>query len=485
MRQLKEITSVLETQGYNLTSIIFGIMKEFKLRHQCDKAGIRKAEGFDVLEILRLMLLLPVMALKNVHQLYKSEYSKAVEMRKDTLYRFKNNENYSWRTFLYGVAKIFKRITKQSAPMPPEPPVTAFILDDTTDARTGYKLENISWIYDHVLKKSVLGFKTLVLCFFDGISTIPLDFTIHQEKALCSKRRKSQYKKQVSDGSQGAKRRKESKTSKIKQSVVMLKRAVKQGFFAQYLLCDSWFTCEELISAVRQVAGGKMHLIAGVKKDNRKYGYGGGLFNAKQIISDLKKTKAEKRCRRLNIRYYESIVNYKGIGNVKLVICRYPGQRDWRAFVTTDTGLTFVKMMEIYAIRWTIEVFFRECKQYLGFGTWQSQDFDAQISGTTLCFVLYTLLAYRKRKMSYESPQEDVTTGQLLLEACKDLREKNLAERIFELFNEILIFLIEVISEKGVMDISQLMNSQEYLYAKDLLRSSFLFEQFKSVDNAV
>jgi hypothetical protein len=483
MRRLEETASVLETQGYNLTAIICGLMKEFKLKIQCTAAGIKKSEGINASEILCLLLLLPVMALKNVHQLYKSEYAKIAAMKKDTLYRFKNNEHYSWRKLLYGAAKMFKQLTgsRQSSKTPL---ATAFIIDDTADVRTGYKMENITWIHDHTVGKAVLGFKTLVLSFFDGVSTIPLDFTIHKEKDLDTKRRKSQYKKQVSEGSHGAKRRKETKTSKIEQSAAMLKRAVKQGFLAQYVLCDSWFTCTELIKTVRQIADGKMHLIAGVKKDNRKYGYNGELFNAKQIISNLKKTKEEKRCRRLNIRYYESMVHYEGIGDIKLVICRYPGQKEWRVFITTDTQLTFIKMMEIYTIRWTIEVFFRECKQYLGFGKWQSQDFDAQISGTTICFILYTLLAYHKRKTSYESPQENVTTGQLILEACKDLREKSLAERIMSIFEELLRFLIEVISEKGSMDISQFMTSPEFLYAKEILRSSFLFEQVKSIDKA-
>ncbi len=485
MRQLKEISSVLETQGYNLVGIINGLMQEFKLKKQCNLAGIKKTEGYSASKLLCLLLLLPLIGLQSVHKLYKSDYQKTAEMQKDTLYRFKNNENYSWRRLLYGITKTFIRLAKtyHSATSPTQ--VRALILDDTTDTRIGKKLENISWVFDHVAKKSVLGFKTLVLGYYDGLSTIPLDFTIHKETPLSLKDRKRQYKKQVSPGSHGAKRRSESSTSKIKQSALMLKRALKHGFEANYVLCDSWFTCKELMQTIRGIADGRMHMIAGVKKDKRKYGYNDGLFNAKQIIADLKKTKNEKRNRRLNIRYYESVVSYADIGDVKLVICRYPGQREWRAFITTDTSLTFNRMMEIYAIRWTIEVFFRECKQHLGFGTWQSQDFDAQISGTTICFILYTLLAYRKRKVSYESPQENITTGQLVLEACKDLQEKNLAERILAVFEEMLVFLVEVIAGCGSMDISQFLNSAEYLYAKDVLRSSFLFEQIKSIDNAV
>ena len=39
--------------------------------------------------------------------------------------------------------------------------------------------------------------------------------------------------------------------------------------------------------------------------------------------------------------------------------------------------------MEIYSIRWTIEVFFREAKQQLGLGKCKSRDFDAQIASIT------------------------------------------------------------------------------------------------------
>jgi len=484
MQRLKEITSVFEKHGYSVHDIICSTIKEFKLKTLCHKSGISKSDGFSVTELLCLLLMLPLMAVKSVNQMYGSQYAKLAAMQKDTIYRFKNDERFSWRTFMYAAAKMFRTLTTKTEQQDNTKQITALILDDTTDQRTGYKMENISWVHDHVLGKAVLGFKTLVLTFFDGTSTIPLDFTIHKEKALNTKRQRQQYKKEVKKGSHGEKRRKEASTSKIKQSLLMVRRAIKQGFIPKYLLCDSWFTCKELIQMVRDVANGKMHIIAGIRNDNRKYGYKDGLFNAKEIIAQLKGTTNQRRCRKLGILYYEAAVHYTGVGTVKLAMCRYPHQKKWRIFITTDTSLTFVKMMEIYAIRWTIEVLFRECKQHLNFGKCQSQDFDAQISNTAICFILYALLAYRKRKLSYEFPNECITTGQMVLDACKDIIEKTLFERIFELFEEILAFLIGVIAEHGTMDISQLMDSAEYLYAKEILRSSFLFEQIKSVDNA-
>ena len=88
-------------------------------------------------------------------------------------------------------------------------PHAAFILDDTTDRRVGRRLENVSYVFDHVIGKTLLGFKHLVLGLFDGTTFIPLDFAIHAEKRL--------------------KGRKECAGDKITQAIAMIKRAVKHA----------------------------------------------------------------------------------------------------------------------------------------------------------------------------------------------------------------------------------------------------------------
>jgi len=478
MRQLKEITTVLESNNYSLNISICEVMKEFKFKTLVHQAGLSKASGFSVTSILTLLLILPLMALKNVHQFYKSAYAKEESMKKDTIYRLKNNENYSWRNLLYKVAKAYRSLVEPDATDNAEKKPTALIIDDTADQREGYKMEKISYIFDHVIRKTVLGFKILALIYFDGVASQPLDFTIHTEKKLTGKKQRSQYKKNADPRSNGGKRRKEAETTKIKQAIAMVKRAVKHGFTAQYILCDSWFTSEELIKSIRGIAKGAMHLIAGVPNGNRKYGYGGGLFNAKEIIALLKKEGKVHRCRKWNTRYMEVVVGYKGAGTVKLFMSRFPGQKEWRVFVTTDLSLTYVKMIEIYSIRWTIEVMFRECKQHLLLGKCQSQDFDAQIACVTITFMLYTFLAYMKRKQDY------TTLGGLFSLMQQDVCEKNLAERLFDLFESLLELAIATIAENGGMDITALKSSAEYRFIKEMFSSSFLFGQMASVDNA-
>ena len=61
-------------------------------------------------------------------------------------------------------------------------------------------MENISRVYDHVSGRCVLGFKLLLLAVSDGISTLPVDFSLHREKGkdgsfgLSEQQRKKQYR---------------------------------------------------------------------------------------------------------------------------------------------------------------------------------------------------------------------------------------------------------------------------------------------------
>ena len=86
----------------------------------------------------------------------------------------------------------------------------------------------------------------------------------------------------------------------------------------------------EFIQTVRELSKKSMHLICGIRKDGRKYLYKGDSFNAKELQSVLKNEGQEKRCRKRNTRYFEAVVDYEGIGQVKLYFCRFPYQKKWR-----------------------------------------------------------------------------------------------------------------------------------------------------------
>jgi len=163
---------------------------------------------------------------------------------------------------------------------------------------------------------------------------------------------------------------------------------------------------------------------------------------------------------------------------VKLYICRFPYQKKWRIFISTDTSLSFTQMLEIYSTRWTIEVMFKELKQHLQLGKCQSQDFDAQIASVTISLILYIFLAYFRRNEAYES------WGGLFDMIKNDISEKNLAQRIWELFDELLQLAIHLVSKSGKIDVASFTESPEYQYIKDLFESSFLSNQIMCINKS-
>jgi hypothetical protein len=91
----------------------------------------------------------------------------------------------------------------------------------------------------------------------------------------------------------------------------MVKRAVSKGFVADYLLMDSWFTCEKIINQVRSIKRCSIHVLGMIKMAKAKYGFNGGEYSAKQLVAlHGKKT---KRCRKLNAHYIPLRVDYKGV----------------------------------------------------------------------------------------------------------------------------------------------------------------------------
>lgn len=478
MRQdLNEIKKVLDKHGYSINNIICDVMKIFNFKTICCNSGAKKGDGYSISEIITILVMLPLMLLKSVHALYRSEFQKVAEMKKDTIYRLKNNEKIPWRRILYGVAKKFQKLVN---PLEETAANSAFIVDDTIDERVGYKIENITSVHDHVAGKtgSKYGFKNLTLAYFDGKSINPLDFSIHTEKALPKNKQKKQFRKECIKNSNGFKRRAESKKDKITGAITLIKRAVKNGFIPKYVLVDSWFTSLDFIKAIRGIKNGSMHLVAGIRNDFRKYVFNGESLNGKQLIKKLSQEGKQKRCRKWNVRYYEVVVHYEGIGDVKLYISRFPYQKKWRIFISTDIALDFVKMMETYSIRWTIEVMFKELKQHLQLGKCQSQDFDAQIASVTISMILYLFLSYFRRMNAYE------TMGGLFEIIKDDMCEKNLAQRLWEMFDELLQVVIEVITKSGNVDISVFRNSPEYLHIKGLFEESFLSNQMFEVNKS-
>ena len=108
--------------------------------------------------------------------------------------------------------------------------------------------------------------------------------------------------------------------------------------------------------------------------------------------------------------------------------------------LTTDASLSYLQAMELYQIRWTIEVFFKESKQYLNLGGCQSTNFEAQIADTTITMIQYILLTLRKRFDDYES------RGEIFRTAGEEMLERRLHVGLWELLITIMKIIIETLN---------------------------------------
>lgn len=156
--------------------------------------------------------------------------------------------------------------------------------------KTGRAIKKVGRVFDHVSGRCVLGFKLLLLAVSDGVSTLPVDFSLHREKGkdgsygLTSKERKQQFKSRRQSSDPDRTRAEECDMSKMDVAVEMLRRAWKYKIHAQYLLADSWFTCERLIEAVRNIGKGAVHYIGLGKMGKTRYVVRGRLHNAEELV---------------------------------------------------------------------------------------------------------------------------------------------------------------------------------------------------------
>ena len=253
---------------------------------------------------------------------------------------------------------------------------------------------------------------------------------------LKEKEYNKQFKKQRDRNTPGYKRIQETDKSKIDSAISMIKRALKNGFEFEYILTDSWFFCSKFLQTVVSL-GKSINLVSMAKIGNAKYTILPKKKNlAPNQIIQIYKRKARTN-RKYKAKYIKLQAEYQGVRVVIFLINIGKGE-NWRLLVSTDLNISFNKLMEVYKIRWSIEVLFKEAKQYLLLGKSQSQDFDAQIADTTLSLIRYILLSY------YERTHYGMTIGGLFKQIAQASVEENLVADISAIFMELLTTLAEI-----------------------------------------
>ncbi len=266
---------------------------------------------------------------------------------------------------------------------------------------------------------------------------------------LTPKQKQEQFSKHRDASTPASQRVEETDIKKTTNMLAMLKRALKRGFKADYVLTDSWFYNLELIRTISKLHKKyKISMITMAKMGTIKYKLlsNGNHYNALELLTKFKRQATQARSHKA--KYIKIPVTYNDI-RVNLFFVKIGQNPNWKLLVTTDLSISFQKLMNVYQIRWSIELFFRESKQYLNLGKSKSTCFDTQIADTTITLVQYTILSFHQRLKNFSS------FDGVFASAIEDALQYSIAAELQKMF----MLILELFSDFAGVDPIEMMRS--------------------------
>ena len=268
---LNELTKVLSVKEQAQEQLLV-VMKALGIGKIVRNLKFEKAQGYTLTSLFISLLIMRLWG-KTIASATSNHFHGLCAVSKNTLYRALLNARIDWRMLLTKITLRFHAILREHQVNTDEHDTCA-ILDDTTFQKSGIRIEGVSKVFDHVTHNFIYGMKCLTLALSDGKSCYPIDFSLHREKGkkkdygLTLKQRKEQFKEKRNAKNPDYARKAECDESKLEMARRMLCHAVGHGINFKYVLADSWFTCESLIQAVRELCRGYLGL---GKCQNRSY----------------------------------------------------------------------------------------------------------------------------------------------------------------------------------------------------------------------
>lgn len=411
----------LSQEGLNLDTGIIGFAKFINLAASLKEAGIKGACGYAAHLIFLVIFFLPFVG-KNIYR--EVVLNKNSVVSKDAVYDFLKSKSANWEKFLLIIAS---KVVQYFYSLGGIKRLRALVGDDTPQKKNrSSKLEYSSRCYDHAEDVYYRGFRTLNLTWTDGFSTVPLGFSL-----LASQKPENRYcdaKKPVDPRSNAAKRR----TAAIQGAVRGLLRIVDMVFgviakTVDAIVFDSWYAVNELIFTLSK----KLPVVCMVKKNNQLwFKFDGGEGTIEAVYRHLKKKSG--RAHIIGSTVVTLLYNLGGTVEklkCKIVFVRDRRNHDWIPLLCTNTKFSDKKIITLYGLRWSIEVFHRDTKQFLAFekGGSQSTDYDALTAYVTVVYTRYIFLSLRRRM------QEDkriMGIGSVFYACCEEVKQISLEEAV-------------------------------------------------------
>jgi hypothetical protein len=411
----------------DILSTTFGsFANKFNIFSILSKCGARKIRGVPVSRVFAYLFSI---AFKNI-SIYQDQKSNNPDtIGKDCVHRFLQSPKIDWNKFtsLLAAAIIkveFEPIHEKST----TPNRCCLVLDDSSFKRDrSKKVELLARCFDHAKHLYFKGFRMLTLGYTDGESFLPV-----AQCAMSTENAKMRINEasEVPADTPGHVRRLMAQKKATLTMLDLLDYATEAKIKAKYVLFDSWFSSPAQIFSVLEKG---YDVVCMAKKSNARYTCEDGTKKtSSRIFSSSKK-------RRGKAKYLLSqIVTIKDKDDnekkIKLVFVRNRSNRkDFLVLISTDISLDEHEIIAIYGNRWSIEVFFRNCKSQLKLEKGnQSLNYDEITAHISLVFAQYMMLSYMRRLNTDER-----SIGALFLsmvEEIKDAAFDNALELILYMF---------------------------------------------------
>ena len=386
------MNSISENMAFeqDIISSVRGFFKRFSIVNALSRANAYKTKGFSPVSIVQYLVQLVFMRESMYRDSLNGERS-VIGSSVDAVYRFMRCGYINWGTFLMTVSMA---VCSWVDSLTSESRLTALVIDDTLYHRPfSKKLELVSNVFDHTDRKYKRGFRSLFLGWTDGATFLPVAF-----RHMSSPNEKNRYcESNVNTDNRtcGGKAKKEAVAKSLDVALRMLKDAKRSAVPARHVLFDSWFTNPTFVMSILGIG---FHSIGRLKNSKTRYWLGEQAHTLKELYDTSKKRRGRSK---YLLSIAVAIKNSDGeAANARIVYVRDRSKaKKWIAFLCTDMELTEEQIIELYGKRWSIEVFFKTCKQYLRFtGEFQQTSYEAITAHTSIVAIRYMIFAVEQRQ---------------------------------------------------------------------------------------
>jgi len=192
--------------------------------------------------------------------------------------------------------------------------------------------------------------------------------------------------------------------TKIQLARRLIYDALVNGINFSHIVMDNWYFAVKL---VKFIANKGLFWISEAEAD-RQISYQGKWGRADELVKLIPSTKFNKKVTLVNTKGEEtSFLVYNFITKIKDIpgkvnVCVVIGKWDAKdpkgvhIFVTNDLKLSAQQIVKKYALRWGIELMFRDLKENTGFDHYQVRTIRGITRHWYLCFLAYSFLIWIK-----------------------------------------------------------------------------------------